>query len=516
MNSQYDMAKRMKFETAQLRRSMRTYVSFATTLSVAVCSVVSFSICAANAQDSIVSVAKPGGMGSVGQLAPVPTGAVPGEPGTTQTVPSATTTTAAPTQENRTSPAQDQNANKTETGKSTAAPNSGTSGSPIKPAAPSGVAAPAPVFDAATSAASAQVTQAYDVYRTNPTPATFYELLKAFKQLVSQGSIMKMPAAAVTKAFPVLQDLGVKALDAGPGKVWIFTRVPSCHDAVVQWADVHTQISYVGKRHKVKKVSTSTTWHSQILTVPNDVLLKEARVIGGPEGARMLVLVGDERGSALWVHAFKAADGGWTESASSLDSIPAFLRENVSGKLAFRGADLIFTVAKTVAGTTEGIINQNIPEAESATYRFWLHLTENGYILEQRLPDEDQFGVVHQFLDAVANNRTDFAKSLLQDQKLISIPRYLSLHNAPTAEYRVAELASPPSGAVRFRLVTGGKDDLVFDVGKYKGQTLIKAIFIAPPDPWVAQIAKVLPLYNHITPAPTAASATTGAEPARH
>lgn len=354
-----------------------------------------------------------------------------------------------------------------------------------------------------SSAASSLLTQTYDVYRTNPDASTFFEVLKAFKQVVSQPGVMRMPAASLIKAYPVLGDLGAKALEAGSGKVWIFTKVPSAHDTVIQWADVRQIVTFVGRRHRIKKVTPIVTLHSQILNLPPDVALREARVLGGAEGAHLLVLAGDQQGSSLWVQAYRPVNGVWTPSTSQMDSIPSFLRQNVSGKLTFRGPDLILTVAKTVSGKTEGIINQNIPEAESSTYKFWLHLTENGYVLEQRLPDEDHFHVVRQFLDSLSANRTEQAKSLLTDGKLISIPRYIGIQSRAISNFRVSELASPPSGAARFRLLTGGKDDLIFDVGRFKDKgLLIKAIFIAPPDQWLQQISKMLPAYDKIAPAP--------------
>ncbi len=50
-------------------------------------------------------------------------------------------------------------------------------------------------------------------------------------------------------------------------------------------------------------------------------------------------------------------------------------------------------------------------------------------------------------------------------------------------------MASPGNGNSRYRLVTFLKDDLIIDVGKTKTQPMaIKALFIAPPDPWAQKL----------------------------
>jgi hypothetical protein len=54
----------------------------------------------------------------------------------------------------------------------------------------------------------------------------------------------------------------------------------------------------------------------------------------------------------------------------------------------------------------------------------------------------------------------------------------------------------PPNRGQRFRLINAGKDDLIFDVGKLKGQWQIKAIFIAAPDDFLAETAKYFPFYT--------------------
>lgn len=345
--------------------------------------------------------------------------------------------------------------------------------------------------------------QAFGAYKANPNPAAFTEFLRIFKILLNDPATHKLSAAAIIKANPVLAEAGAKPLDAGAGRVWTFPRMPFNRELIVQWADTKAQVSFVGRRHRIKKVTYATTWRMQSVYVPANVKVKEARVAAGPEGARALSLVGEENGSSLWLHAFKNVDGSWKDSPTQFDSIPAFLTQNVSGKVQFRGTDLIFLVGRVVAATTSesGIKTGALPEADSSTYKFWLRLSENGYVLEHRLPDEEQYRVVLAFLHAVQQSHTDAAKTMLLDSKLVSIPRYVGVKNSSTA-FKVVQMASPGGGSFRYRLVTFMKDDLIFDVAKIKDRMLIKSIFIAPADPFLQEIAKNLPQFDKISEPP--------------
>jgi len=362
---------------------------------------------------------------------------------------------------------------------------------------------------------------AYGQYKAEPNPTTFQEFMRVFKAFLGQPGIHKTPAATIIKANAQLSELGVRAIEAGSGRIWSFPRIPYAHEVIAQWHDTKATITFVGRRRKVKHVTYTTIARMQSLILAPNITLKEARVIGGEEGARYLVLVGEEGGSALWLHAFKAVDGTWTDSPHHFSSIPSFLTENVSGKVVFRGADLIFSVGRL--GSTDADHTTALPEAESSTYRFWVKLTENGYVLQRHLPDLAQFTTVRRFLEALANNRNDIAKSLLADPKLLSIPHYVGV-KGPSSTFHVAEMASPRGGIPRYRIITNQKNDLIFDVGKtkfidlgkVKEKPVIKAIFIASPDSFLTEIAKILPSYDQLVPPPIAEPAETAATEAKH
>lgn len=366
----------------------------------------------------------------------------------------------------------------------------------------------------APPAPSQLLTQAYDAYKTEPNAVTWAEVMRQFKQLIALPGLQKVPSAAIIKSNPVLSDMGVRALDAGTGRLWTFTKIQANHEAVLQWTNTKSTVTYTGRRHKIKHVSTSVSHHMGSLLVPPTISLKEARLVGGAEPSRFLVLVGEEHGSNLWLQAYGNVDGVWTANPSHFDSIPTFLKEHVSGKVSFRGQDLIFNVGRVVPGKVKGT-ESNLPEAESSTYRFLVRLTEAGYVLAPHLPNAQNFGIVRTFLEAIAGNRTDQAKSYITDAKLLSIPRYVGMRG-PNPNFRVAELAMPPSGASRFRIITGGKTDLIFEVAKVKERQLIRAIFIAPPDSFVSEITAHLPTFDKVAPPPPAPTDQLTAEPAKH
>jgi hypothetical protein len=349
--------------------------------------------------------------------------------------------------------------------------------------------------------ASQALAQAYEAYRAAPTPASLAEVMRTFKHFVGTAG-GKVPAAALVKATPVLQQMGARAIGAGSGRIWTFSKLPENNEVVVQYADSKPIVTYVGRRHRTRRVSYALSWHIGSFILPAGVTLQEARILGTGEGQHSIVLVGSEQGSNLWLRTLKQGGGSWVETAGRLDSIPSFLTKGVSGRVSFRGPDLILNVARVVA-TRADSGPRTLPEADSSTYRFLLHYTDQGYVLMHQLPDEAQFGMVRAFLDAIAANRTDVAKSLLGDGRLLSIAKYVGLRG-PSPSFRVVQMQSPPSGAARFRLLTGGKDDLIFEIGKVKDRTVIRALFIAPPDPFLQEIASQLPSYEKVAPAAAA------------
>lgn len=363
------------------------------------------------------------------------------------------------------------------------------------------------------------LSQNYAYFKANPTPDAFTPLLSAIEVYLSQPGMEKNHAAQVVRSNQALMDLGVKAYDSGNVKVFTFPKVTFSHTALVYYADVKTQITMVGRRHHIKRVTHTTVWRHDRLRLPNDVILKDARMAAAPDSPHVLVLVGDQA-SNLWLRAYDSAAGSLHENQQFFASIPTFLTIGVSGKVAFRGSDLIFMVART-AHASSAAGNGLLPECDSSTYRFLLKMSPGGYVLDQHLPDEDRYLTVYQFLQNIATGNTDLARLILTDEKLISIPKYLGLTGRPSlGPFKVVEMAAPAAGVSRFRLVTFQKSDLIFDVTRGKDRTdparmrernLIRAIFIAPQDPYLLEIARTLPTYERSLEPP---AAKPGVEPA--
>lgn len=354
------------------------------------------------------------------------------------------------------------------------------------------------------TSASSLLAQAVALYKTSPGPSTLSEVLRSFKTVLSDPAGQKAPAQSIIKANPCLGDLGVRALESGAGRIWFFPRIALSREIIVQWTDTRSEVTFVGRRHR-KKITSVAVGKIQSLYLPVSVRLKEAKVVAGKDGPRVLILCGESNGTSLWLAAYEQSGGLWRESPDYFDCLPSFLRNDVSGRVSFRGADLLFMVARVVPAAKAGLAvsGGNLPESDSSTYKFWLRLTDSGYVLESHVADEEPYRVVYQFLQAFQQAKSDLARSYLVDGKLLSIPKYLGLR-IPQTPYRVAEMSSPWSGGYRFRLVTFLKNDLIFDVGKVKDKVLIKGIFIAPADQFLQEIAKNLPLFDKISEPPPA------------
>lgn len=390
-------------------------------------------------------------------------------------------------------------------------------GSPAKPVdAASGTAAPASSLENPASGAESTSTpgetpgvaapavksyyspaldQALKQYKAAPSDATFGTLINALKSVVAGTGGSRLSSAILVKDNPYLSEFRPRVLDAGAVRLWSFPKAPERAHVLLQWVDSHQQVVGTGRR---ARVVTSTALRLQDFHLPAQITVKDAGLLNSKESGKTLVLAGDNEDGSLWVSAYKLTEGGWQASPAFTSSLPSFLLNNVSGRLGFRGNDLVFNVGKMLLTTDSNGAKRLLPEAESANYRFLVKQTESGYILAPSVPNEDAFITVHDFMQGLQQNRSDVIKSLLVDPHLASIPRYLGLQGKSLdSSARVVEMFMPPGRGQRFRLINIGKDDLIFDVAKVKGVPQIKAIFVAQPDAFLQEIAKNFPLYSH-------------------
>lgn len=356
----------------------------------------------------------------------------------------------------------------------------------------------------------------------------FWMFLK--DMLASPVYVMADPQATIA-ANPILNDLKVKVSETGLGRVrvWSFPRINESHAVLFQ-----------------------IPGHSTILPLPQTVAFREARVVpsGAPApvvhapkahagaavahhepvapaaGGKFLVLIGSDRSNSnLWFHSYKLVDGQLAEAPEVFTALPAFFTQNVSGAATFSGNDIVLTVQppaqpkveKTedqLTGTVKDTITKPRKEAASAGYKVVLKFMGGKYLLSGKLPDDAPFSVAFNFVQAVAVNRTDIARGWLIDPKLISVPKYLGIIGKTNPPMRLVTMSGGASSS-RYRLITSGKDDLIVEVGRIitpgrlKGQLAVKALFVAPPDPFAQKLSGTLVM----PPAPPTATAAT-AQPA--
>lgn len=355
---------------------------------------------------------------------------------------------------------------------------------------------------AAPSWFSPSVEQAVRQFKSNPTDISFSQILEALKPVLTHPSAFRSHAAVIIKDNPSLQEFKPRVIETSTVRVWTFPKSPQKNQVIIQWLDIKQSIVAL-PRHKKKTVATATV-RAQTILLPEFVNIKDAGFIANKDGQRFLILSGEGEDGSLWVDGYSALEGVWTENPGYINSLPTILVKNVSGHITFRNPDMIFNVARMVQTVDSTGTPRSLPEAESSTYQFWLKLTDSGYFIVPNLPDEEAFRTVQQFVQAIQQGRSDIAKSLLSDARLVSIFKYLGLIGKPLDPgTRVVQMSLPPSKGQRFRLFNMGKDELIFDVGKVKGIPLIKAVFIAPPDPFLQETGKYFPLYGKLTaPAP--------------
>ncbi len=343
---------------------------------------------------------------------------------------------------------------------------------------------------------SGALDQALQQYKTGAGELAFTHVLETLKPLLTQPGAMRFSPAVLVKDNPGLGDLKPKVLEASGARVWTFPRVPERHQVILQWVETRQQVVQVGRK---KRVDTKAFLHAQNLSLPVSVTVKEAGFMTLKDEARALVLSGDGGNGSLWLSAWRPQEGSWRDVPGFFDALPSFLTKNVSGQVSFKGSDLIFNIARMVDSVDGSGNHILLPEAESATYKFWVKATDGGFVLVASIPDVDAFSTVGQFMTAVQQGRADSARGMLSDPRLSAIPKYLGLSGRPIdSTARVVQMVVPPARGQRFRLTGIGKDDLIFDVGKVKGVGQIKAIFIAPPDPFLLDTAKFFPLYSKV------------------
>lgn len=382
---------------------------------------------------------------------------------------------------------------------------------------------------------------AINEYNSQPDPAQFERIAAALRDLLSHPQFGKADAQSILKANPGMAELGVRVFDVGGARLFAFPKATYANSVIIAWQHVSTVPQGPAVRGRRPPVVHVGVPKAQIIPISPGISITGAKIIQRtvvepaaagqarrPAAAlsRNLILAGSDRTKGtVWLKALKPADGNWFESPDVLSAIPPFLLQNVEGKAGFSGSDLILNIAPQKAADDPQARKPG--QTQSGSYRIVLRLVNGKYAMEGKLP-EGPLAVVQQFVNAVQQGRQDIAKAWLTDGKLASIPGYLGLYGRNDKPFRIISMASPPSGASRYRIITFGKNDLIADVGLIKrfeaGKArqfhAIKALFVAPQDPFAQKLIGVAPglsVTGQVNPPPQtdrpsqAATGSTGA-----
>jgi hypothetical protein len=264
-------------------------------------------------------------------------------------------------------------------------------------------------------------------YRANPSTQAYGQMLEALKATLSGAGAFRVQPASLVKDNPYLADFKPRVIETNGVRFWNFPRAAERTRALLQWLESKQQIVGTGRR---KRVVTTTSMHLQELPLVSPINVRDAGLVFTKECGRHLILSGENEEGALLVQSYKLNDNVWQASPDYLGQIPAFLTTNVSGRVSFKGSDLVFNLGRMIQTTDSSGTRRLLSEAESATYKFWLKQGENGYVVTPTLSDEEAFSVVLQFMQAVQQSRPDQQKALLADARLASLPKYLGLQGS--------------------------------------------------------------------------------------
>ncbi|MBA3992089.1 MAG: hypothetical protein C0469_01085 [Cyanobacteria bacterium DS2.3.42] len=415
-----------------------------------------------------------------------------------------------------------------------------SSSKPSKPSSPSNPSNPFATLAPAVPAApvvSPALQNALAAYSQSPDQAGFDRMVAVMKDALVQPPLRDIDAAAIIKNHPQLADLGARAFDAGGAKVWAFNKCPFAQTVIIVTGHP------AGPAAPGKPPAFPAAYRAQLLSMPPSISVSSAKVVtkSAPAPAKVvknargkvikvvaapsapaavagapkyLVIAGSDRATGLiTLYGLKPGEAGWMAAPELFTSVPPFLLSSVQGRASFSGPDIVLSLTSTrpVAEKPATANGKAVGQASSG-YKIVLRFVNSKYLLEGKAPDEGPAMVVHQFLQAIKDGRQDLAKAWLADDHLAAIPKYLGLYGKTDQVYKLVAMSNPMGGGSRFRVVTFGKDDLILDVGvikkydygKPRSYVAIKALFVAPPDPFAKKLVGVTPNFERIgDPAPS-------------
>ncbi len=430
-----------------------------------------------------------------------------------------------------------------------------TTGFPVSaPAAPDAKPNPNPFAALTPSVPAAPVVSpalqsVLNAYSESPDQPGFDRVIGVMKDALVQPPLRDLDAAAIVKNHPHLSELGAHAFDAGGAKVWAFNKCPFAQTVII--VSGHG----AGPSAPGKPPAFPAAYRAQLLSMPPSISVSSAKIVSKSAPApakvvknargkvikrvapapaqsvavagapRYLVITGSDRSTGLiTLYGLKPSEAGWMAAPELFTSVPPFLLSSVQGRASFSGADIVLSLSSSRPAADKPATGANgkVVSQPSSGYKIVLRFVNSKYLLEGKAPDEGPAMVIHQFLQAIKDGRQDLAKAWLADDHLAAIPKYLGLYGKTDQVYKLVAMSNPMGGGSRFRVVTFGKDDLILDVGvikkydygKPRSFVAIKALFVAPPDPFAKKLVGVTPNFERIgDPAPSSDAQSHKTEP---
>ncbi len=403
------------------------------------------------------------------------------------------------------------------------------------------------------SLAAANLVQLASDYRSSADELTWARYATYVRDLLALPQYVNAEPAQIIAANPSLSEFKVKVSETGIAsfRLWSFPRINESHAVIFQTPARTTAIPLPqtvslrearivgGGMAMAASPTSSPAAHAGIKGKGHGAARPVARpvshaVVHAAVGPKSLVLIGADRTSGtLWFKGFQLVEG-MPEATELFASLPAFFTQNVTGKAAFAGNDIVLTIQPTVvrkekideekpAGVVKDTVSKPVSAASTAGYKVVLKFVGGRYTLSGHTPDDAPFSIAQSFAQAVASAKPELAKSWLVDSKLVSIPKYLGLFGRVSPPMRLVAMSNA-GGASRYRLVTSSKNDLIIEVGRIsqagrlKGQLAIRALFIAPSDQIAQRLSgtMIVPATaNPATSSSTVNAATAGAPVAK-
>jgi hypothetical protein len=362
-----------------------------------------------------------------------------------------------------------------------------------------------------------KLTESALAYKDNPNNETYTQLWQDFESWVCPLAAKHIDASNFCKASQVLSKAGLKIIDTtssglsakiytfSPHAIWAQTKLspaaqPVNRDILIQWLEpgqaelIRGNAKLEKHRHLHGKMKKSHLWtarkaatmHTQSLNIPPNVEIKQSCLLNGSK-AHFLAMTGvDWQSGRCWLEGLKHTSAGWANDADLWQQVPTSLLQTGQSKVRFSENSLIITI-----GSRSSADNNTT----GSSYELVMPFVDNRFALMRNEAQDTARAVALQLMLAIQGKRPDMVKIWLVDPQLASIPGYLGLYNrsADSPSLKLINMSSPLNGGARFRLITNTKDDLIVDVGRVKGQWLVKGLFITSADSLASELGRIIP-----------------------